>query len=203
MSGGLYRQPWEIDHKTEVHPSEILSEDPLREATRKERRNLLAVSSIALLITLSGHYPKRIETLGMDFSGPGYLLINAIGVFDLYFLCAFLLYAVPDYLAWKISHDTAHRQWDATDTVLTTAGEIAKEAYRKGEITKKDWEPQSDLIGRDRKPGYKWLVAARKNRWLKASFKSAISLRALFDFALPVVLGIWAIWASFAAGKAK
>ena len=75
--------------------------DPLSEVTRKERRNLLAVSVIGIVIDKIGLVPTKITALGIEFSQSdksGLLAVLAVIIF--YFLLAFLIYCISDLAAW-------------------------------------------------------------------------------------------------------
>jgi hypothetical protein len=80
-----------------------LTRDPLSETTRKERKGLLGVSVLAVIIGRLGIIPEKISALGVNFSiadKGDFLHILAAIVF--YFLVAFILYAWSDILKFRL-----------------------------------------------------------------------------------------------------
>ena len=53
---------------SEQQPGEILLKDPLREVTRNERKILLGVSMLGLVMVKGSLVPVKISALGIDFS---------------------------------------------------------------------------------------------------------------------------------------
>lgn len=76
--------------------------DPLSEVTRAERKTLLLVSAIGIVMELTGLVPSKITTFGVEFSEADQnLLLGLFGGVVIYFLVAFLVYAWSDFLAWN------------------------------------------------------------------------------------------------------
>jgi len=84
-----------------ARPVEAMLRDPLSEVGRKERRSLLAVSMVAILVGHTGLVPVKIENLGITFSTPerDALLWVAMAVV-FYYAVAFIVYAFNDGLAF-------------------------------------------------------------------------------------------------------
>jgi len=85
-------------------PIEVRTRDPLEGLTRKERRNLLAVSTAAIAVTQMRLIPTKVAALGIEFESinqSAFLKILA-GVL-VYFLVAFLIYSVSDWLSGRWS----------------------------------------------------------------------------------------------------
>jgi len=79
---------------------EILLKDPLSEITRKERRSLLGVSAIGIAMVKIGLVPSKIPAFGIEFSQTNKLsFFIVLAAIVCYFLLAFLVYAIPDFLA--------------------------------------------------------------------------------------------------------
>jgi len=83
--------------------SQALIKAPLSEETRKERRALLAASGISILIAKTGLVPTKIAALGIEFSQTErttflYCLLAMV----IYFLVAFIAYALADFWNLKI-----------------------------------------------------------------------------------------------------
>jgi hypothetical protein len=85
----------------------ILS-DPLSDVTRKERLYLLAVSIIGIAIVKTGLIPTEITTLGVKFEEANQnTLLSILALVGLYFLAAFLIYAVADLYTWVSAYQAA------------------------------------------------------------------------------------------------
>ena len=82
---------------------QALLKDPLSQETRKERRSLLAVSALGLIIVKAGLVPTRIAALGIEFSqADRTTLLWSLALITIYFLVAFLFYALADYSSYRI-----------------------------------------------------------------------------------------------------
>ena len=76
--------------------------DPLNEVTRKERRNLLAASTAALVVSAMGLVPTKLAALGIEFAPPAQKSFLVIFAFVVgYFIIAFLVYGVADFFLWR------------------------------------------------------------------------------------------------------
>lgn len=76
--------------------------DPLGEITRKERRNLLIAGTVGVLVAKAGLVPSKISALGIDLSAPAQdAFVMLVGLVIVYFLCAFIIYGVSDFFAWR------------------------------------------------------------------------------------------------------
>src|ERR1700730_14495042 len=96
-----------------------LLDDPLREVTRKERRSLLGVSVIAILVSWTGLVPEKIENLGITFAATERraLLFVFLGVV-VYYAVAFGIYAWADYLnhsnkVYEANNALREARWNA------------------------------------------------------------------------------------------
>jgi hypothetical protein len=78
--------------------------------TRSERKILLGVSALGILIVRTGLVPSKISAPGIEFAQTDQrALLRAVGAFVLYFLGAFLIYAVSDLMAWRYKFHRARR----------------------------------------------------------------------------------------------
>jgi amino acid transporter len=97
--------------------------DPLSEVTRKERKFLLGVSVIGLFVSNSGIVPTKIAALGIELSSldqKSFLTLLALVV--AYFLTAFCIYGIADFLIWRKQYQKLLEQgakeflnWDVSD----------------------------------------------------------------------------------------
>ena len=105
-------------------PADVLASDPLSDIARKERRALVAVSALGLIIAKSGLIPLRISALGIEFDPTDQdVLVNAVAFAVLYFLVGFMIYGSQDFAASRLalfrSIDEARRQeQQAQDNVV-------------------------------------------------------------------------------------
>ena len=98
-------------------PSEIRVQDPLSEVTRAERKSLLGVSAIGIVIARSGLVPARISALGIEFDRTDQrALLGMLAAVVAYFLVAFVVYGISDLVAWRLAFRNAimdsQRQYD-------------------------------------------------------------------------------------------
>ena len=152
--------------------------DPLSEVTRKERRMLLGLSMLGVFFTHGGALPTKISTLGVELSAgdqQAFLYILAIGLF--YFVSAFSLYAFSDFIVWR--------------------KQIAEEHIVD---TKRSFE---ELVFNDHRDHYQAELHDIEGRvWRKYRLwafltKPTSILRALFEFILPLLVGIYFITTIF------
>lgn len=105
-------------------PADVLAADPLSDIARRERRALVAVSSVGLIMAKGGLVPSRITALGIEFDTTEQNVLVGVLVFAvLYFFVGFVIYASQDFalsrLAFFRAIDEASRQADpAQDAVV-------------------------------------------------------------------------------------
>jgi hypothetical protein len=144
-------------------PVDEMLNDPLREVTRKERRSLLGISAIALLIgwTHGRVLPSRIDNFGItELTTPdrGVLLWLFLLIVGYYFV-AFVLYAWTDSL--KYFH-----------TVREGAKTLSKQR-------------DEQVIGSLR-------IAAESPWWLRLVAPASL-MRGVFDFFVPLAVALFAM----------
>ena len=151
-------------------------DDPLRPITRKERTGLLVVSFIGLLISRAGLLPTKIETFGLEFPAldQRWLLLSC-AILLAYFLLAFIIYAITDWLAHE---DEAYRVWREGDR---PADEILKEVIENDMARKGPMEELAKPI-REKK-------LERSVALTMFSIRFA-PVRYVFDLFLPPILGL-------------
>jgi hypothetical protein len=88
--------------RTAVHPTIAIVKDPLQEEARRNRRALLAVSSVCLAIRLTHAFPTQIAALGITFSTTNqrYLIFMAIAL-QAYLAFSFFISSIADRLQWR------------------------------------------------------------------------------------------------------
>jgi hypothetical protein len=150
----------------EPDPSAFLSE-LLSDVSRRERRNLLIASSVGILMAHVGLVPTQISALGINFSAPAQSSLLVLMAFVVvYFIAAFFIYAWADFLIWgKRRHD------------YLVSLEIAQD----------NWTME-DQMAHDRLnvPSISWYY-----QWAPR----VAHVRAFFEFALPLLVGLYVLGA--------
>jgi hypothetical protein len=155
------------DVNGDINPSDIRLRDPLTEVTRKERRLLLGISAIGIVIVKTGLVPSKISALGIDFGeADQQALITCLGAVVVYFFVSFIIYAASDLAAWRVAF---HRS--IYDVALKRSQESEDELKRRLDVLK----------NRDRL--FSWLIVSKPTAFL----------RAVFEFGVPIIIGIYAI----------
>lgn len=170
---------------------DLITYDPLTEVTRKERRMLLGLSVLGVALVKIPLVPEKIATLGIDFSRPNqksFLLVYSLIV--LYFLVAFLLYALTDYVAWRRTRVRRYQEYTrqrvASDVALGDAGRsMLEEKYQRA-------AEQSGNYGGLSYRGFASYQLAEVASWL----------RALFEFGLPIVFAAYSLFLLIGASRA-
>src|SRR5437762_2235765 len=152
----------------ELTPAQIRIRDPLSEVTRKERRFLLGISIIAIALVRTGLVPSRISALGIEFSQTDQKsLLSILALVTLYFLVAFSLYAISDFVAWRLAFVEALKEWSAQQAEFVTSRqeEIRADIYRKHAV---------------------------RFRYVSLLAGPVSFFRAIFEFLLPLLVGVYA-----------
>ncbi len=162
----------EIPFKTEK-PDVLRLRDPLTEVTRKERRALLGGSLFAVAVAQSGLLPTEIAALGVKLAAADQRnLLLLIAIACTYYLLAFLTYAASDFTAWQ----AAIREAIAERMTYSHTSDIDQyEIHIQSQV--------EDRIA-ERFP---WLTLA------ETLVMPVSRVRALFEFVLPIVVGLYAI----------
>jgi len=180
--------------------------DPLSDVARKERRSLLGISTIAILVGATGLIPQEIQNLGVKFAAPerNALLWVLFGVV-LYYTFAFVFYAMPDYLSYKHA-DHLGRQTIRRQRIQAARANLKLELQTRAienrqmlGVTAQAQEPspQNPLAS------YDLSEEVDEKPWRMIGFVFPVStLRSIFDFGLPLVIAVYAIWTLWGATHA-
>lgn len=156
----------------EQKTKDIRLHDPLSEVTRKERTMLLGISMLGLVIVKVGIVPTKIAALGVEFDKANQLaLLGIIAMITLYFLVAFLIYAAADFLAWRGA--MIERQLDRMREHLKLQRELTVEQLREEEKIM-GYNPYQNTV---------YVLVG----------PVSVS-RTLFEFLLPVVVGLYTLF---------
>jgi hypothetical protein len=161
----------------ERKPSEVRVSDPLSKVTRTERRSLLGISMIGITLVKTGLVPSKIAALGIEFTQTDQTsLLWIIALVTCYFLIAFTIYAASDFVTWRIAF---------LSSMKTIRSNI------------KAWKEEADLKDEHLEAA----VIYSKNAKPKSSDRIIFQLsgplsimRALFEFLLPIMVGLYAIY---------
>lgn len=158
----------------ETSTAHALLKDPLSELTRKERRNLLVVSAISIAMVKTGLIPTKIAAVGVEFSQTDRaILLKVLAAVILYFFIAFLLYALSDFLAWRLNFYSAVR-------------ELWLKRKKQGIFDSDDEDVLKEIMTR---------FIGR--RFFLFAVTPISILRTLFEFLAPVIIAIYAIMILF------
>lgn len=166
-------------------PIEVRLRDPLREVTRKERRNLLAASAVSYGIVKTGLVPTEIATLGIKLS-PAHRseLLMTLAIVVGYFLVAFVIYAVSDWLAGRWALQLA----------------IEAETPRQADELKRDLEARMEAtsISKEAEQAHQAradfdAAVRRLARRFAPATTPILMVRNAFEFAIPVGAGTYAL----------
>jgi len=154
-------------------PREFTLSDPLNLVTRKERKLLLVSSILGITVVKTGFIPTKISALGIDFAKTDQnSLLLVLGSIILYFLIAFVIYGTSDFLMWRLTYSRVLQ-----DAMLD---KLEKEV-RKTPIIE-----MSGYIA-------KYIEGGLISRILLFLVQIVPWLRAIFEFLLPILLGLYAI----------
>ena len=146
-----------------------LVKDPLSVVARNERRSLLGVGVLALVMS-AGIIPTKISALGIEFSN--YVQSDLIFIFilvNVYYLVAFFVYGVSDFIAWRVR-----------------LIESLVKAYKEKELMS---EQQFDIHKRI----YSDPITSK---YQSLAFGGSI-VRALLEFLLPLAFSLFAIYSLY------
>jgi hypothetical protein len=160
-------------------PYDILLRDALSEITRSERKFLILVSAVGLTVLHVGLVPTRIDALGIEFSQIDQkTLLRALAAAVLYFLVGFIVYGLSDFVAWRRDLHMARR-----DTKLDQLRK--NKEYEEVSPRQPAPSPTAPFVGLE--PFRRWEYESRS--LLRSEFPVSL-LRAMFDFLLPIVVGV-------------
>ena len=145
---------------------EIRLSGPLQTDSKKYRRNLLATTIATIAVVDLGLVPQKLSILDIDFSKTEQeTLLFILGALIAYFMAAFLIYAVPDFVGWR-----GRIRW--------TEHEL--------------YERVVENVRNQKKAELDYWKAAWGNESTQAAIKVLSDLKAIFDFLIPFPLVVYA-----------
>jgi len=195
------------------HPAELLHGDPLSPATRKARRSLLALSTVGIIVSQTGIFPSEISALGFTFAeADASTLLIICDVIIFYFLCAFLLYALPDIWVWRV---TLKRQFEnhladlllkplteslISEVVQEVAGtESEKPVEKKVRAAVEKLLNKVKTIASESSDQTFFPFVRKMPEWLRTGMHF---LRIGFEFILPILLAVYSMYLVFFKAQA-
>jgi hypothetical protein len=158
-----------------TNPSDIRLRDPLSEVTRNERKILLGASAIGIIIVKTGLVPSKISALGIEFTQTDQRsLLSAIAAIIFYFLVAFIVYASSDFLGWRLAFHSALKEIRAERRLMSE------------DDNERHWIIEREVEDELRK-------RYRFHHTLLTLSRPISFLRAMFEFAIPIIISVYAI----------
>jgi hypothetical protein len=168
-----------------------LAQEPLSDLARAQHRNVLLVSSLAILIAQLNLVPKKISALGVDLQSSDRNAIRiALLLAVVYLLVAFLTSAVADYAEWVAVKREAREMHGQVRAALSTAEVEEREVWAPQLAN--DPDKQTDVWSRY--GDHQNNVALWTNRTQLYSRLEPVSrVRTFLDFVLPIALSVTAV----------
>lgn len=178
--------------------AEIAVRDPLSETTRRERKTLLGISIVVIGIIETGTLPTKIESLGIEFTQTDQkYLFNVFAAVVIYYLIAFVLFAISDFIVWRIAFGSIVRaQWGRMTMNPDKDKLLTKDEQRIIQLEKQITEMKAEQMrgSFDKQLGLDidFMNWGMPNYLIRLS--TPVSLfRSIFEFLLPILVGIYAL----------
>ncbi|KKK62723.1 hypothetical protein LCGC14_3001480 [marine sediment metagenome] len=124
----------EIDYKSLAG---LMVKDPLSEVARKDRRALLGISVIGIVIVKANIMPTKLTAFGIEFGKTDQnFLLFAILLITAYFLFAFVLYSLSDFLAFQIEWAKLFKEREEINSGKIPKEDVGKVFYIRRYLNK-------------------------------------------------------------------
>lgn len=201
---------------------ELLLRDPLSEVTRKERRFLLGLSFISIVLAKTGFIPTKIPALGIELPRVDQdAILWIMIVLVLYALIAFVAYAVPDFMRWRVLKKLAHRQdFEDRETMEAAlekmmekaAANVVNKNFEIEEQSVQKWTPEltkefkekilKETEEKLREVSKEFIIENLIPAFVHVHTDSSLSkvswARVLFDYLIPIIIGVYAVYSLWA-----
>ncbi len=157
---------------------DLVSYDPLSEVTRKERTSLLGFSMLGLALVAVPLVPEKFGVFGIEFTKLNQK--NFMATYALliaYYLIAFAIYALTDYVAWRRSEHIRLSAYIRAQGA--SEAEISQELRRPP-------QPAKHWLDQTMNPVYRGFASF-------AAARVASRARAAFEFGLPIAFGLYVV----------
>jgi len=188
---------------------DLESDDPFPEVTRKERRTVLGLSSLAVFMFLTGAVPKKIPALGVEFEAPEQRwLILGLLVLLVYFVVGFAFYGWVNQRKWLKDIDRARAKLRQLDEDLANQHRFFHERKNKLEGMEASFQnQQAHLTEEDRVSrlhqldelkkqivaAQAYIAAKEKQRLAVEGSKNLRRFRLVFDYWFPLAFALIAM----------
>jgi hypothetical protein len=150
-----------------IEPNFDYSSDPLREITRKERRNLLISSAGGVWCVAAEMVPSKIVVFGVELSVLSQnMIIVPIIVIIVYSFFAFLFYGLSDFFLWRGKYQKYLEQVESFNN---------------------NWTQEDQLMYDDLHRSFS------KASWLYKWSKFSVFAQLIYDFVVPLFVSFFAI----------
>ena len=162
---------------------DVRLKDHVSETTRKERRYLLAVGFGWIVVAKAGLVPTEITNLGIRFSEVNQsVLLKAAAAAVAYFLVAFLIHGLHDYLSWRLAlaralQTSTDKDWAIGQTRIRNTPAGSRRAVPR-------WRQYLFGVGDAFQPS--------RSEYRKA-LRWGNRVRNVFEFVVPVATGVYAL----------
>ncbi len=152
--------------------------DPLSNVARKQRKGLMLSSVVGIVAITTGLIPKEISTFGIRFSESDQRTIELLNLSVVaYFMIAFLLYAGADFMRYRLGLLEAIISYEKSQHK-----ELRESEYRPAlSAWHESFEHKELKLYYDR------------TRFFIVFARPIVLLRFVYDFILPVILGLIAV----------
>jgi hypothetical protein len=148
--------------------------DPLSDVTRKERRMLLGLSMLGIFFVHAGILPTKINALGIELQATDQsAFLYLLSLCLVYFMAAFFIYATSDFIVWR----KAMMKKGVADFM------DQMNAMAESPPSHPDEQDLEDEKNR---------LYSKNKIWFSLTRPMSVS-RAIFEFALPLAVGIYAV----------
>lgn len=180
------------------NPQHLL-QDSLRDVTRKERRALLGLAAVGIVVAKTKLEVSQLTVLGLSCKSiPNLDLLLYLGCLVLYFLVAFLVYVVSDVTSWWFCESDTN--WKSMRTDYQLEFERQQKQHRENSedkqgISSSIFPSQQEIADAQRNArSFDPVKLAQKRRdsFLCVS-QLSLATWVLFDIILPFPVGLYAI----------
>ena len=164
---------------------DILKTDPLGELARKARKALLGTGIVALAMSKGGLVPSKITAFGIEISQiERRAILMLVALVVLYFLFSFLMYAIPDLMAWWVRYKRYQFELET--------------GYEQARI--QEYEDPGSTIGRIEPPPSQQYRASEKAYWESINkFRRIVFAKVGLNLAIPCLVGLVSLFFVFGA----
>ncbi len=169
---------------------EVFLKDPLAGTTRRMRSSLLGSCVLGVVIAKTGLVPSKIADLGIEFTADHRASLILIALFAvIYFLVAFLVYALSDFSRWQLGVRSSLLRKAAIDNRALMFEGLGADAANPMPDVQDIGLRQAAAQARLDKHMQETMAKYMRPYWQIA--KPLGWIRALLEFFFPVLIGVY------------